>query len=353
MTDGVQHPTIAISSRVIDTEIGGNSTYVRHVVSGLREASIPVAEMRPRRNSAADWAFFEAISLQRRARRRHASVAWFPNDTGPVRSVPGLRTVLTLHGAAALHGVGPRGSAGTRLWLARAKAAARAADRVITDSASSARDIADLCGPGVAERTSVVPLGVDLDRFRPAPPDEIARVRDAYGIRDPYVFFVGNLEPRKNLVGLVAAIDTLNATDRPIRLLVAGRPLYAATETLAAIERSPHAQRLGWVPNDDLVPLLSGAAAFCFPSHYEGFGLPVLEALACGTPVVCSQRGSLPEVGGEAPFYSGTDPRTIAEALRAAVSADRAALRKRGVERARKFTWANTVERHIEILCGP
>ena len=172
----------------------------------------------------------------------------------------------------------------------------------------------------------------------------------------PYLLFVGNLEHRKNLVRLVEAFRLLRERRRiPHRLVLAGKPGHGWEEIRAAIERGGVQDCVdvpGYVSNEDLAKLYPSADVFVFPSAYEGFGLPVLEAMACGTPVACSNAASLPEVGGEAVEYF--DPWSVEE-MAAAIERVldspglQAEMREKGLKQAAQFTWEECARKHLEV----
>ena len=182
-------------------------------------------------------------------------------------------------------------------------------------------------------------------RFRPQPPDAVAAVRTRYGLPDRYLLFVGTIEPRKNLSRLLAAFESVRADGLSDGLVIVGRRGWLYGDFFARLEQSPvrHAVLLpGYVPDEDLPAVYAGAQALVFPSLYEGFGLPVLEAMACGTPVVASDASSIPEVGGDAALYF--DPRDVGamvEAIRQLVreAGPREDMRTRGLARAAGFSW--------------
>ncbi|HEX5411982.1 MAG TPA: glycosyltransferase family 1 protein [Terriglobia bacterium] len=172
----------------------------------------------------------------------------------------------------------------------------------------------------------------------------------------PYLLFVGNLEHRKNLVRLVKAFRLLRDRRRiPHRLVLCGRPGHGWGSILAAIEKEGVQNDIdlpGYLRDDGLARMYRSADLFVFPSVYEGFGLPVLEAMACGTPVVCSNATSLPEVGGDAVEYF--DPYSV-EDLAAAIEraldspTRQAEMRERGLRQAGKFTWEECARKHVEV----
>jgi glycosyltransferase involved in cell wall biosynthesis len=226
--------------------------------------------------------------------------------------------------------------------------AVQAADRVLCVSATTARDLAERLGVA-PDRVDVTPLGTDL---APASEREIADLRARLGLDGPFLVGLGTLEPRKDLPTLVRAFATL-ARDLPHHLVLAGLPGWGAGELAAAVEASGVADRVhlpGYVAEADKAALLSGADLLVYPSRYEGFGLPVLEAMACGTPVVTTTGGSLPEIAGDAALLvEPGDPGQLAAAVVKLLS-DQAAwsdLARRGSARAAGFTWERCAEQTL------
>lgn len=200
--------------------------------------------------------------------------------------------------------------------------------------------------------------GIDVERFRPASGaavDEVTRVFEGTG---PYVGFVGTIEPRKNVPVLIEAF--LRATDDERlagwRLLVAGGAGWddEAVEILRSRTNHPRVQWTGFLDDEALPAFLSGAELVAYPSEGEGFGLPVLEAMACGTAVLTTDRLALPEVGGDVAFYTETDVDSMTASL-VTVLLDRRGRHDRasqGPDRAAGFTWARSAERHDEAYAA-
>jgi glycosyltransferase involved in cell wall biosynthesis len=240
--------------------------------------------------------------------------------------------IVTLHDVAFLHQPEHFTRHGNRVFRDSLEVIERKADLVLCSSQATLDDVAAL-GIG-AERLRLVPLGVDVQR---APADEVARVRVFYSLPERYLLFVGTVEPRKNLRRLVDAVACL---DDPLPLIVVG------AEGWGDIDLDPDTAAdvrfLGFVPADDLGPLYAGAAVFCYPSEREGYGLPVLEAMAQGTPVVTSAGTATEEVAGLAAVL--VDPLDATDIGRGIVDALRrtAELRAKGLVRAQRRSWART-----------
>jgi glycosyltransferase involved in cell wall biosynthesis len=230
-------------------------------------------------------------------------------------------------------------------------AAARRSQRVIVDSQSTRDDVVSLIGVP-AERIDVVPLGLGSPRRSPATPERELRARLQLGLR-PLVLTLSAKRPHKNLAALIRALARIGPEQRPV-LVLPGYATWHEAE-LEALARAAGVEQdvrfLGWLEGSDVEGLWSAASAFVYPSLYEGFGLPVLEAMARGVPVACSDASSLPEVAGDAALLF--DPRSeqqIAEALVRLLSDRELAerLRALGLERAGRFTWQRTAALTLE-----
>jgi glycosyltransferase involved in cell wall biosynthesis len=218
----------------------------------------------------------------------------------------------------------------------------RRASAIITISESSKRDIVRCYG--VPEEKITVVHEAAAPNFRPAPPRDIAAVRHRYGLPESYVLHVGTIEPRKNLIRLSSAIRILRQDLPHLSLVVVGSKGWLYEGFFRHLEElSPGTVILvGHVPDEDLPALYSGATLCAVPSLYEGFGLPILEAMACRTPVVCSDSSSLPEVGGQAAaYFEPTDTEEMAAVMRdvLADSERRDQMTRLGAIQAERFSW--------------
>jgi len=260
-----------------------------------------------------------------------------------------LPSVVTVHDLGYRHFPGAH-PARQRLYLDwSTRFSARAATHVLADSAATQHDLTRFYGVP-PEKISVVYPGREdsLARADPAP------VRARYGLAPDYLLHVGTLQPRKNLLRLMDAAASLRARWPGLQLVLAGQPGWQSGPILAqARAHAEWVRLLDYVPDADLPGLYSGARAFVFPSLYEGFGFPVLEAMACGTPVVCANTSSLPEVAGEAALL--VDPQDTA-ALASAMGwlLEDAGLRQRliamGLEQVRKFSWERAAKETLAVL---
>lgn len=221
------------------------------------------------------------------------------------------------------------------------------ADHVLADSHSTKRDLIQRLNVP-ADKITVIYPGVEA-RFRPSQdPASLNAVRVRYGLQDtPFVLGVGTIEPRKNWPALIWAWASLRKTAGiPHKLVVAGRDgwLYEGTyQAAAASGLEDDIVFTGFVPDQDLPALYSAADLFVFPSRYEGFGIPVLEALACGTPVVCANNSSLPEAAGDsALLITADDVEGLSTAMLRLIEDEelRASLRNRGLRHASRFSWS-------------
>lgn len=275
---------------------------------------------------------WEQISLPPRLDSR--DMLWSPANTGPLRV---RNQVLTIHDLSPLeHPEWFRASfaAWYRLLL---PSLARRVRRILVPSVYVRQKVIRRFG---AQNVTVTPNGVDHSVFHPDAKQTIA------DLPDRYILFVGTLEPRKNLNSLLQTWSKIEHRHRDTWLLVAGvrGSVFRGVDLLPAMERVCF---LGYVDDETLAGLYAHAALFVLPSYEEGFGLPALEAMACGAPVIVSDGGALPEVVGEAGMvFCLSDPAGLPTALEACLSNSeiREALREKGLQHARRFSWQRTAE---------
>jgi glycosyltransferase involved in cell wall biosynthesis len=309
---------------------------------------VPVAD------ASRPYSVAEQFTIPARLLQHHADIFHAPHYVLPPL-VP-CRSLVTIHDC--IHLMFPQ-YLPNRLAYAYAKAslwaAARRAERVLTVSETSKADIVRYCGVP-AERVVVIYNAID-ERFLDAPPPEtVQATRDRYQLDGPYVLYVGNIKPHKNLERLIEAFHLVRQRGfERVKLMIIGDQISKYPRLRRAVDRHKlhkHVRFLGFVPYDTLASLYRLATVFAFPSLYEGFGLPPLEAMASGTPVVAANTSSLPEVlGNAAELVDPYSIESIAGGL-ATVLGDpgrREELRRLGLERARAFSWAASVQRVREL----
>jgi len=236
---------------------------------------------------------------------------------------------------------------------------ARTAGHLLADSEATQHDLIEVYGvpPG---RITVIYPGRDESLQPVTDPAAIEVIKTRYGIKGDYILHLGTLHPRKNLLRLVEAFALLQKDLGPRtsdwRLVLAGRkgwlyePLF---RRVAALGLEDGVVFTGYIPQADLAPLLSGAHCFAFPSLYEGFGFPVLEAMTCGTPVICSDTSSLPEVVGDAALLvDPEDTQAWAEALRRLLTDAelRQSVIQRGYRQMQRFSWPRAAQQVLEVF---
>jgi len=282
----------------------------------------------------------------------HGKLLWNPNCTGPVTV---QQQVCTFHDLIVLdhpEWFSPRFAQWYKWLLPRVARQCRA---LIAVSEYTKHRVVEMLEINPA-RITVVPNGVG-ENFRPAAPREATEVREWLGIGErPFLLSVGTLEPRKNLRRLLTAWSIAqDQVPEEMELVIAGAAgapsIFAGQDALQAPSRT---RLVGYCQEPLLPALYSEATAFVYPSLYEGFGLPPLEAMACGTPVICSETSSLPEVVGDAALLvDPQDPRSIADAIvQLANSQDqRGELRHSGRQRAARFSWDAAAQQTWTLLC--
>jgi glycosyltransferase involved in cell wall biosynthesis len=282
---------------------------------------------------------------------------WSPRHVLPFRA-RGIKRVATLQDFWHLHFPGQQpllNRTANRILIDRIL---RVSDHIVCASQATADD-AIARSSRVRERITIVPLGVDVATFRRLDEPSIAATLERLGVRGDYLLSLDVFNPRKNFANVVRAFSALPAEERRgLSLVGIGRRRETAAdvgprEIAAAHGVADALVLLDDVSFDDLVALYSGALALVYPSVYEGFGMPVLEAMACGCPVVTSDRSSLPEVAGDtALLVDPESPEAIAGAIRilATEPTRRSGLVVAGLERASAFTWERTATEMLDVF---
>jgi glycosyltransferase involved in cell wall biosynthesis len=350
----------------------GIGTYIRNLIRYLarldrdtefvllcrpedRQALASVGEnFRPIPQTAANYSFAEQVRIPLALRRERIRLFHAPHYVLP--PLVGCPSVVTIHDC--IHLMFPQ-YLPNRLAYHYARAsislAARRATRVLTVSESSKRDILRFVD-APPEKIDVIYNAYD-ERFAVEPLEEdVIRVRERYQLHDEFVLYAGNVKPHKNLERLIQAFNLVRARGLDqLKLVLIGDEI----SKYAVLRRAVHQHQLhkyvrflGYLPEETLAVMYRLAGVFVFPSLYEGFGLPPLEAMASGTPVVTSNVSSLPEVAGDAAvLVDPYDPNAIADGIYRVLTDEalRRDLRQKGLARARQFSWETSVRRVREI----
>lgn len=332
---------IAMSGRIVRRNVGGNSTYGQALRSGLERRGNEV-DLIPYSRSAPMTALMESLYGARPP--KSVDIIHYLADTGSLLRTR-KPTVVTVHGVASKWFTAARSRGADAVWRTRVRRAISVSDAIVTVSDSSADDIAS---EFKVDRGSihVIYHGLDHSQFESpsVPPERLEHLSSV-----PFVLYVGNIEPRKNLVALAKAFDCV-ALSR-IRLVVAGRPAWDYRESIEAFDARANVEYLGFVSAAERAWLMTNCILFAFPSLYEGFGLPVLEALGLGVPVICSNRGSLAEISGPSKVFQDTSVDAIGAGLVDALSDSEwaSSIKVNGPEWANQFTWGRSVSAHIRV----
>lgn len=369
---GRGEPSVLIDATAVPADRGGVGRYVDSLAQALDADGAPIsvvcqprdvglyAGLAPRsrivpagpstvtRTARLAW---EQTTLPMLARRLNVQVVHSPHYTMPVASP--AASVVTLHDATFFTDAVLHSSVKARFFRGWTLTALRRATMCVVPSHATANELTRVTRvrPRALE---IIEHGVDVERFHPPTPEEVQAARAAIGLETaPYVAFLGALEPRKNVPALIRGFaKAVEHRPNPPALVLAGQPGWD-TQVEKALDAAPlrlRVIRAGYLPFDTLAGFLGGAELVAYPSLGEGFGLPVLEAMACGACVLTTRRLSLPEVGGDAVAYCGVGAGDVAVALSELLddSARRATLAEAAQRRAKEFSWATSAERHRE-----
>jgi len=363
---------IAIDAHSVGTQLGGNVTYITSLIEALAEidkanqytlyVTMPEAVER----YTGRWDNFNVrrtlphtpliripITLALELRRRPVDLL-FVQYTAPLFAP--CKVVTTIHDISYEHlpeTFNRRSRFQMKLTI---RHTARHADHVIASSEYSRQDVIDTYQLR-PEKVTAIPLAAPASYKPVTDQSRLNRIREKYSIKGDFILGVGSIHPRKNLSRLISAYAALvkRRDDVPALILV-GKKGWLSDETFNAKELSGLGDRVrftGFVPDEDLPPLYSAAKVFVYPSFFEGFGLPPLEAMQCGTPVITGNRTSLPEVVGDAglqvdPFQTDA----IADAIEKVLSDEKLSLElsERGLKRAEKFSWGSTARQTLAVF---
>jgi len=364
-------PRVLVDATAVPADRGGVGRYVDGLISALDSLDVDLAVICQRldveryarlaqsaqvfpgpgaiaqRPARLAW---EQTGLPLVASQIGADVVHSPHYTMPLRA--GRPAVVTIHDATFFTDAQYHTPVKTTFFRSATRTALRRAARCIVPSRATRDELVRVLGAD-GSRIDVAYHGVDHTTFRPPSTEEASRVSDRLGLHGlPYIAFLSTLEPRKNVPNLVRGwvMAVADRGDAPALVLAGGAGWDDEVDTaVASVPSHLRVLRPGYLRYEDLRGFLGGARIVAYPSHGEGFGLPVLEAMACGAPVLTTPRLSLPEVGGDAVAYTEPDPDAIATAISALLDDPnrRAELSAAGHERSLQFTWEASARAHL------
>ena len=357
---------IAIDAHSVGTQLGGNETYAVNLIEALAEIdqenqyTLYVTKRSAIDRFANRWPNFKVkqtlphtplvripITLSAELRKNPVDVLHVQYTAPPFAPCP---IVVTIHDLAFEH---LPETFNRRSWLQlrlTVRSTARRAAQIVTVSEYSRQDIIKTYGIA-PEFITVTPEAASSNFTRVTSETELQKMRDTYGIEGDYILSLCSIQPRKNLVRLIEAYSLLRRLHSEVKLpqlVLAGKRGWLDDETMRAAqneEASAGIRFTGYVADKHLNALYSAATCFVYPSYFEGFGLPILEAMKCGVPVIAGNRTSIPEVAGEAALlFDPFDVQSLVEALKRVLndSQYRAALGAKGLQRANEFSWQET-----------
>ncbi len=276
---------------------------------------------------------------------RRPDVLFVPAHVMPL--VSPKKTVVVIHDVAPMRF--PESYSWFEKWYGiwSTRFALKRASTVVVPSEFTKQELVEFFPEAARAEIVVIPEAYDAQRFHPEV--EVGDVLDTYGVTKPYVFFVGRIEEKKNVAQLVKAFEKLKE-EKDIQLVLAGKPGFGYEVVAGAIAQSQYKDdilELGFVPDEDLPALYKDAEVFSFATQYEGFGIPVLEALAVGTPVVVQAGGAAQEVGGDAVIAVEDGAGNLANGILAAIEKNDAA---QGAAHAQKFSWKKAAKELKKVL---
>ncbi|MDF5751179.1 glycosyltransferase family 1 protein [Spongiactinospora sp. TRM90649] len=363
-------PRVLLDAAAVPADRGALSRYVEGLVAALDSAGADLAVACQRadverykrlapsarvlsgppsitnRAARLNW---EQTSVPVLAKQVGAQVIHAPYYSIPLR--PGMPTVVTVHDVTWFTDPDQHGAVKAAFFRSATRTSVRHATRVVVPSKATREELVRVLSADPT-RIDVAYHGVDQGLFHRPGEHEVKRVADRLGLHgQPYIAFLGGMEPRKNVPNLIRGFARAvgGFAEAPALVLAGAVRDEGVEEAVSEVAATVRVVRPGYLSFADLPGFLGGALAVAFPSREEGFGLPVLEAMACGAPVLTTHRTSLPEVGGEAVAYTEPDADSIAAALSELLNSPmrRERLASAGLDRAREFTWEASAEAHL------
>ena len=317
-----------------------------NIADNVREIIIPTGKF----PGAAPYRLF--VSIPQRLKKEKVDIVVEPRHFGPFNLPKNIKRITFIHDLTPIHHPEWHQFFSRTLQKIFLPSILKSADHILTNSEFTKQDILQYF-PNISSKITATHLGKE-SFFRPNPN---FKSLESLGILFPYFLHVGTIEPRKNLSTLLKAFEAYKReANNNTQLILVGKKGWKNEQFFEALKQSPFNESvrlIGYVKREELVTLYSSAIAFIFPSLFEGFGLPILEAMSCGCPVICSNTGSLPEIGESACLYfDPTSSEEIAHHLKSI--ANNTSLRKEmaaaSLKQASKFSWDETAKKSLEVF---